>query len=153
MHLLTILKKGGLVPYLLNKNHEPFLNIPHISHIPYYDDISNQAKQLYPNLNVIQEMALFLLVIVMLIFGLLIAIIVVNYLIGYAAAKVIMFIGLNILPHILGLLLFSYYYIAFIMVLWYFGLLAGKTVKQNNELLMPGTIIIHHTKSEHVHTM
>lgn len=76
------------------------------------------------------------------IFGLLMLIITVNYLIGYTAAKVIMYLAMNILPHILGLLLFSYYYIAFIAVLWYFGLLSGKTAKQSTMVLLPGNIVL-----------
>lgn len=74
-------------------------------------------------------------------------IIVVNYLIGTAAAKVIMYLAMNILPHLLGLLLFSYYYIAFLAVLWYFGVLSGKSVSQSTTVLLPGNIILeqHHT--------
>jgi hypothetical protein len=56
--------------------------------------------------------------------------------------------AMNILPHILGLLLFSYYYIAFLAVLWYFGFLSGKSVTQSSMILLPGNIVLeqhHHT--------
>lgn len=144
MSLTTVLKEGGLIPYLVKNNNESFLNIPQI---PYYNDIIKMGKQIYPKQNAVQELALFLIVILLCIFGLLMIIIVVNYLIGMTAAKVIMYLAMNILPHLLGLLLFSYYYIAFLLVLWYFGFLSGKTSKQNSTLLLPGNIVLeqHHT--------
>jgi hypothetical protein len=149
MSFTTVLKEGGLVPYLIKaKGEESFLNIPQI---PYYDDIRKLGKQVNPNQNVVQELALFLLLVILSIFGLLMVIITINYLVGYTAAKAIMYISMNILPHILGLLLFSYYYIAFLVVLWYFGLLSGKTPEQSTKVLLPGTIVFeqhhHATKS------
>lgn len=149
MSLTTVLKEGGLIPYLIKeKGDESFLNIPQI---PYYNDIRKLGKQVNPSQNLVQEVALFLLLVVLAIFGILMVIITVNYLVGYAAAKAIMYIAMNILPHILGLLLFSYYYIAFLVVLWYFGLLSGKTPEQSTKVLLPGTIVFeqhhHSTKS------
>lgn len=150
MSLTTVLKEGGLIPYLVKKEKESFLNIPQV---PYYDDVSKMGKQIYPNQNAVQELALFLMVILLLIFGVLMVIIAVNYLIGMAAAKVIMYLAMNILPHLLGLLLFSYYYIAFLALLWYFGFLSGKSAKQSTMVLLPGNIILeqHHTTGHEKH--
>lgn len=150
MSLTTVLKEGGLIPYLVKKEKDYFIDVPQI---PYYDDISKLGKQANPNQNMVQELALFLLVIVLVIFGLLMMIITINYLIGYTAAKVIMYMAMNILPHILGLLLFSYYYIAFLAVLWYFGFLSGKSVTQSTMILLPGNIVLeqhtHHVEKRH----
>ena len=150
MSLTTVLKEGGLIPYLVKTQRDSFLNIPQI---PYYADISKLGKQANPNQNMVQELALFLLAIVLAIFGLLMIIITVNYLIGYTAAKVIMYMAMNVLPHLLGLLLFSYYYIAFLAVLLYFGFLSGKSAKQSTMILLPGNIVLqqhtHHVEKRH----
>ena len=150
MSLTTVLKEGGLIPYLVKKERDSFLNIPQV---PYYNDVSKLGKQLYPDQNAVQELALFLMVILLVIFGLLMMIIPVNYLIGYTAAKVIMYLAMNVLPHLLGLLLFSYYYIAFLAVLWYFGFLSGKSAKQSTMILLPGNIVLeqhtHHAEKRH----
>ncbi len=150
MSLTTVLKEGGLIPYLVKKERDSFLNIPQV---PYYNDVSKLGKQLYPDQNAVQELALFLMVILLVIFGLLMMIITVNYLIGYTAAKVIMYLAMNVLPHLLGLLLFSYYYIAFLAVLWYFGFLSGKSAKQSTMILLLGNIVLeqhtHHVEKRH----
>jgi hypothetical protein len=68
-------------------------------------------------------------------------IILVNYLIGVAAARTMMYMAINILPHILGVLLFSYWYIAFIIILYVLYRKYGKSKKEAETVLLPGTII------------
>lgn len=90
----------------------------------------------------VQELALFLLVILMMIFGLLMIVIAINNLIDYTVAKNMLYMVMNILPHLLGLLLFSYYYGAFIIIFWYFGLLSGKIGTQSASMFLPGNIVL-----------
>lgn len=42
MSLTTVLKEGGLIPYLVKSEKDSFLNIPQV---PYYDDISKLGNK------------------------------------------------------------------------------------------------------------
>jgi hypothetical protein len=138
MSFLTVLKEGGIVPYLYkNKTAEQFNNW-----VPYYEDITSMGQQINPKQDMLQAIGVYLLAIVIAIFGILSIIIIVNYLIGTAAAKLILYIAMNILPHILGLLLFSYYYIVFITSLYYITKKMSKTKTDAETVILPGNVVI-----------
>jgi len=129
------------VPYLYKakKAGEPFENW---TYTPYYEDVAGVGRYFNPKQDMVQAVGVYLLAIVILVFGLLAFIMVVNYLIGMAAARVMLYMAINILPHILGLVLFSYYYIAFIAILYYITRYVGKNKADAETVILPGNMVI-----------
>lgn len=141
MSLLTVLREGGIVPYLYKgkKAGEPFENW---ATVPYYEDVAGVGSYFNPKQDMVQAVGVYLLAIVILVFGLLAFIMVINYLIGMAAARIMLYMAINILPHILGIVLFSYYYIAFIAILYYITRYVGKNKVDAETVILPGNMVI-----------
>lgn len=141
MGFLTVLREGGIIPYLYKTKNagESFVDW---TYIPYYEDVAGVGRYFNPKQDMVQAIGVYLLAIVILVFGLLALIVVTNYLIGMAAARVMLYITLNIVPHLLGLVLFSYYYIAFIGILYYVTRYIGKNKTDAESVILPGNVVI-----------